>query len=231
MVKMASADYCTVYGVQKNECTCWYQHNNFSISIISIGMIGAVGIWMVGLLGIGGPAGSNQWFSAGLSFCCTACGKCCKMNGDVWLSPEEQPLIAAALGEVSVTSFREMYTRQLLKEWACLKQLEVGSGCVFLSPEGQCAIYETRPVQCRTYPFWPSLLEDIEEWEEEAVVPDDDTSDSSRKWSLEDGGCEGINHADAPLVPATEIELKRREARAHWRRFPGRKIKHDTWYL
>ena len=216
------------------------------------------------------PPGSNQWFKDGLAFGCTGCGKCCKMDGDVWLSPEEQPAIAAALGE-TVGTFREKYTRQILKEWACLNYNNVSSssslsslssealtttttttidttttttgvGCVFLSNEGQCRIYETRPVQCRTYPFWPSLLEDREAWEEEAVVPDDvpllvdnnmasSSSSDNRHWTLDEGGCEGINHVNAPLVPADEIEMKRREARAHWRRFPNRKIKHDTWYL
>jgi Fe-S-cluster containining protein len=197
------------------------------------------------LAGMTGPPGSHQWFKEGLSFGCTACGKCCKMNGDVWLSPEEQPQIAASLN-IGMEEFREKYTRQTLKDWACLKQksaeknddnddndeTETSGGCIFLSNEGQCTIYENRPVQCRTYPFWPSLLEDVEDWEEEAVVPDDyDSSLDRRRWTLEEGGCEGINHADAVLVPAVEIELKRREARAHWRRFPGRKIKHDTWYL
>jgi Fe-S-cluster containining protein len=212
-------------------------------AMLLVGILGIIGgpVGVVGLMGIGGPAGSNQWFKEGLSFGCTGCGRCCKMDGDVWLSPEEQPVIAAAIGE-TVETFREKYTRQTLKEWACLKQNSAtttdgiagsGTGCVFLSSEGQCTIYETRPVQCRTYPFWPSLLEDIEDWEEEAVVPDDDasSSDLKRRWSLEDGGCEGINHKDAPVIAADEIELKRREARAHWRRFPGRKIKHDTWYL
>lgn len=182
----------------------------------------------------GGPAGSNQWFKDGLSFGCTGCGKCCKMDGDVWLSPEEQPAIAAALGE-TVSTFQDKYTRQLLKGWACLNYKSpetLDGGCVFLTNEGQCGIYETRPVQCRTYPFWPSLLEDLEAWEDEAVVPDSDIVVTDRRqWSLDQGGCEGINHADAPVVPADEIEMKRREARAHWRRFPSRKIKHDTWYL
>jgi uncharacterized protein len=198
-------------------------------------------LWFAGLrlgpLLLGGsPPGSNQWFQDGLSFGCTGCGKCCQMDGDVWLSPEEQPAIASALGE-TVDTFRAKYTRQILKEWACLNYKSTPSdtapagGCVFLSANGQCGIYETRPLQCRTYPFWPSLLATPEDWEEEAVVPDNEESDDRKRWTLEHGGCEGINHADAPLVPADEIELKRREARAHWRRFPGRRIKHDTWYL
>lgn len=205
------------------------------------------------------PPGSNQWFKDGLSFGCTGCGKCCQMDGDVWLSPEEQPLIASALGE-TVDTFRAKYTRQILKEWVCLSYYKspppplplsleaettttpdttatvtasasAAGGCIFLSTDGKCGIYETRPVQCRTYPFWPSLLSSPDDWEEEAVAPDDAVSDDRKRWTLEEGGCEGIHHIDAPLVPADEIELKRREARDHWRRFPDRRIKHDTWYL
>ena len=35
----------------------------------------------------------------------------------------------------------------------------VNYNCVFLTDEG-CSIYPVRPLQCRTYPFWPYLLED-----------------------------------------------------------------------
>jgi Fe-S-cluster containining protein len=38
--------------------------------------------------------------------------------------------------------------------------------CVFLNERG-CSVYEGRPRQCRTYPFWMSILESEERWEEE----------------------------------------------------------------
>ncbi len=38
--------------------------------------------------------------------------------------------------------------------------------CVFLNEKG-CSVYEGRPRQCRTYPFWMSILESEEHWEEE----------------------------------------------------------------
>ena len=120
-------------------------------------------------------------------------------------------------------------------------------GCIFLSEMGQCSIYEHRPIQCRTYPFWPSLLEDRESWESEAVLPDNvpllssntESSSSStqeviipkRHWSMEEGGCEGIHYANATIIPLEEIERQQKETQQHWKRFPNRKIKHDTWYL
>ena len=40
-------------------------------------------------------------------------------------------------------------------------------------------------------------------WEGEAVVPDDKIE--GKKWSPDQGGCEGINHIEAPIVPPLKI--------------------------
>ena len=37
------------------------------------------------------------------------------------------------------------------------------SHCPFLNTDG-CSIHEVKPTQCRTYPFWPSLVESRESW-------------------------------------------------------------------
>ena len=39
--------------------------------------------------------------------------------------------------------------------------------CVFLTAEG-CSIHPVKPTQCRTYPFWPTLVESREVWRMEA---------------------------------------------------------------
>ena len=39
--------------------------------------------------------------------------------------------------------------------------------CHFLTAEG-CSIHEVKPTQCRTYPFWPSLVENRFAWDLEA---------------------------------------------------------------
>eukprot|EP01031_Cornospumella_fuschlensis_P022540 gene22540-27509_t len=71
-------------------------------------------------------------------------------------------------------------------------------GCIFLSDADAktCTIYEERPLQCRTYPFWPSLMRSDAAWQEERVVPDDK---EGKHWSSQSGGCEGI----APTASAT----------------------------
>ncbi len=38
--------------------------------------------------------------------------------------------------------------------------------CIFWNQHG-CMIYDARPVQCRTYPFWASMLQDQSAWEAE----------------------------------------------------------------
>ena len=39
--------------------------------------------------------------------------------------------------------------------------------CIFLE-NGGCRVYESRPRQCETYPFWAHVLEDRESWDREA---------------------------------------------------------------
>jgi len=148
------------------------------------------------------------FYEDGLDFACTGCGKCCKVDGDVWLAPEEVENVMNHLGysngnASSTDEFRKKYVRAEVtpsdegddqsRSWMCLKREE--GGCIFLDPLGKCSIYDVRPVQCSTYPFWPSLLENLDAWEEESVLPDeiairDGTDD--RHWSPDLGGCEGI---------------------------------------
>jgi len=156
---------------------------------------------------------SLPFYEDGLNFKCTGCGKCCKVDGDVWLSPEEVENVINHLGcnnddaassssSSSREDFRKAYIRaevtpadgDLSQSWMCLKRKD--GACIFLDPLGKCGIYDVRPVQCSTYPFWPSLLKNREAWEDESVLPDDvaiGDGTEDRHWSPELGGCEGIS--------------------------------------
>ena len=40
--------------------------------------------------------------------------------------------------------------------------------CIFLGKDNGCKVYEARPVQCRTYPFWPEVVNSRTSWTREA---------------------------------------------------------------
>lgn len=119
-----------------------------------------------------------EWFASpdgpegglGLRFECTRCGNCCTgPPGVVMVSPDEERAIAARLG-LTVERFRAAYTRAA-RGGRSLIEVEGAGGldCVFLRREAQngralCAIYEDRPTQCRTWPFWPSVVGSAPAW-------------------------------------------------------------------
>jgi Fe-S-cluster containining protein len=133
-----------------------------------------------------------------LPFACTSCGKCCRTKGAVYLSPQELQE-AATLRQLSPFDFTQQYASHTLgpldfdetSTWIRLRE-EEGS-CVFLDDNlQQCTIYQARPVQCRTYPFWPTILQSSTSWNDECRRNDDDTDNPLPQWTRVDGGCEGM---------------------------------------
>lgn len=82
----------------------------------------------------------------------------------MWLTAVEEKKIAARL-ELSLEEFRAAYVRTSGSGRVSLRERFDGD-CVLLGDKG-CAVYSVRPRQCRTYPFWPEVLESPETWEEE----------------------------------------------------------------
>lgn len=120
-----------------------------------------------------------------LRFSCTRCGRCCWSRGDsyVFLGAGEAERIRSYLG-VSSGWFRRRYLERLAE--GDLVVAAHGDGrCVFLGADGCCRVYSVRPVQCRTYPFWPELVR------------------SRTAWKREAGRCEGINRG--PAIPVSRI--------------------------
>lgn len=103
------------------------------------------------------------WFHEGLAFECTRCGACCTgEEGFVWVNDEEIEAIAARIG-VDVLAFREKYTKRVGRR-VSLRERENGD-CVFWKKKQGCTVYEDRPRQCRTWPFWRSNIEQPEDWD------------------------------------------------------------------
>jgi len=95
----------------------------------------------------------DRWYEDGLPFSCTACGNCCKSNGEyshVYLREEEIAPMAEHLGLEPV----ELLRRHLVVKDGWISLRPDLPQCEFLTPEGRCGVYPVRPVQCRTWPFW-----------------------------------------------------------------------------
>jgi Fe-S-cluster containining protein len=131
-------------------------------------------------------APSEPWFAEGLRFGCTGCGKCCTGSpGYVYLSLQDLERLAAHF-KIAQEEFTKKYTRLVDDQYALLDR-PGSDDCLFLQ-NNQCTIYEARPTQCRTFPWWIHNLRGPEDWEEAAKR------------------CEGINHPDAPLIPSLVIQ-------------------------
>lgn len=124
------------------------------------------------------------WYKDGLNFKCTGCGNCCTgAPGYVWLTIEEAKAIAGHLN-MAWDEFAKKYLRTV-KGRLSLKELLPNYDCVFLKDK-KCTVYEVRPKQCRTFPYWPQNMKSRQAWDACAKE------------------CEGINK-DAPLVTYEEI--------------------------
>ena len=91
------------------------------------------------------------------STACTSCGgRCCRGRGGyVWLSWEELETMAAARG-MSVGLFAKHYARRAQGRLSLQERVLHGEHlcCFFDHAARSCLIYEQRPAQCRSFPFW-----------------------------------------------------------------------------
>ncbi len=106
---------------------------------------------------------TEPWYSEGLRFTCTRCGKCCGgAPGYVWVEKEEIARMARLLG-MTDREFAREYCRSVW--WHTSLKERANGDCVMLTPEG-CRVYEGRPLQCRTFPFWRDHLKSPAAWQE-----------------------------------------------------------------
>jgi len=128
---------------------------------------------------------------ARLRFECTGCGACCTGGADHYVETNatERAAIRAFL-KLSTAWFRRRY---LVRVDADTTGIRLGHNgrCPFLGTDNRCRIYTVRPRQCRTYPWWPELVENKRDWTEEA-----------RR-------CEGMNRGTVVPLSAIERSLAR----------------------
>lgn len=124
----------------------------------------------------------EPWFlkEGGLRFRCNpGCGRCCTgPPGAVYFTEAEAQNIAKHLN----LSIRDFYLTHARRQWGrwSLKEVDHRDApdgkldCEFLQRNsgtgaGLCSIHNVRPQQCRSYPFWPSLVASQEAWDNEAA--------------------------------------------------------------
>lgn len=131
------------------------------------------------------------WWHDGVRFACQGSGRCCVSRGAygwVYLTLEDRQRLARALGIPT-----RQFTRQYCEKTDGLFHLrESGPDCMFLV-DRRCSVYEARPTQCRTWPFWPENM-------------------SARGWTAVAADCPGIGKGE--VVPRETIERILREQRA-----------------
>ncbi|GMH45251.1 hypothetical protein BSKO_13208 [Bryopsis sp. KO-2023] len=139
-------------------------------------------------------AAASAWFSGGLSFECTLCGKCCKRaDRPVLVNACEVEEMAQIL-DMDIQKFSEEYLTEGsdavgdVADKLMLKRGKDGKSCVFLGRDNKCRVHEAKPIHCRTYPFHPEHLISEFDWNAEAaacegMTPIKISSDSKTKKS------------------------------------------------
>ena len=98
-----------------------------------------------------------EWWEAGVKFECQGSGKCCVSRGEygfVYMTTKDRQRMAKVMG-LPLTKFTERFCAKT----DGVSHLIDGQGpeCVFLV-QGKCSVYEGRPDQCRSWPFWPEVM-------------------------------------------------------------------------
>jgi Fe-S-cluster containining protein len=105
------------------------------------------------------------WEKKGIHFECQGSGACCKYRGSysyVYLDLEDRRRMAKFF-KLPVASFTKKYCE---KDEGYFYLKNPQADCEFLDQK-KCTIYEARPKQCRTWPFWPELLNNEKVWNED----------------------------------------------------------------
>ena len=114
-------------------------------------------------------APADPFYRDGLRFACTKCSRCCRHTpGYVFLSARDLDRIAQTL-DIDVTAARQRYCRKVdIGGFSRVSLKEKPNLDCILWEDGGCSVYASRPLQCRSFPFWSSNLVSRESWDEAA---------------------------------------------------------------
>jgi hypothetical protein len=97
--------------------------------------------------------------------CQRGCTNCCNQEGMVYLTENDLVRAATFVG-MTPAAFEKKYVVRTRDELRFRKPRK--KQCPFLLESG-CSIHPAKPTQCKTFPFWPELLERKVEWDEAAT--------------------------------------------------------------
>jgi Fe-S-cluster containining protein len=105
------------------------------------------------------------FYAQGLRFSCIRCSSCCRYeSGFVFLSRNDAEVLAEKL-KMEYTAFVETFCRWVPASEGALQlslKEKANFDCVFWD-EG-CTVYDCRPLQCRSFPFWESIMRSEMVW-------------------------------------------------------------------
>lgn len=110
-----------------------------------------------------------KFYEKGLQFECQGSGQCCTSHGEygyVFLTLSDRRRMAKHLG-IETREFTQKYC-QKNQGYFHLREDTGNPDCLFLKKK-RCSIYAARPTQCRTWPFWPEVL-NAKTWAKEVAT-------------------------------------------------------------
>jgi len=134
-----------------------------------------------------------SFYASGLKFTCKRCSSCCRYDpGFVYLSLNDLEGLITEL-KMDKKRFIKTYCRWIVNsrgdEVLSLKE-KSNKDCILWN-DG-CLVYKNRPLQCRSFPFWQSIVS------------------SSKAWNITATGCPGMNNGDIVTPEKISEYLKMR---------------------
>ena len=108
------------------------------------------------------------WWHKGVQFECQGSGQCCVSRGEygyVFMTLQDRRNMAKLLG-MKTAAFTRKHCDKLGPAYH-LKEDPKRIECQFLD-KNRCKVYHARPTQCRTWPFWPEVM-NAKTWKKEVA--------------------------------------------------------------
>ncbi len=113
---------------------------------------------------------SEYGYSFDETICDSCGGDCCiGESGAIWIDTDEIARLSVCMGE-TLAQTRDKYIEKRAGKDS-IKEVKISADnyrCLFFDmATKRCSIYDTRPSQCRTFPFWEYYKDNIEELKKE----------------------------------------------------------------